>query len=66
MTGSALLELREARANLARSEDEAEEQKALEIYRAVCHLFNVWFSCPFFRRTLPPSTGFKAILSLHS
>ncbi|CDI80610.1 hypothetical protein, conserved [Eimeria acervulina] len=35
MTGSALLELREARANLARSEDEAEEQKALEIYRAL-------------------------------
>ncbi|CDI82519.1 hypothetical protein, conserved [Eimeria praecox] len=35
MTGSALLELREARANLSRSEDEAEERKALEIYRVL-------------------------------
>ncbi|CDJ49027.1 hypothetical protein, conserved [Eimeria brunetti] len=35
VTGSALLELREAKANLARTEDEAEERKALEMYSVI-------------------------------
>ncbi|CDJ29124.1 Cast multi-domain protein, related [Eimeria mitis] len=35
ITGSDLLELREAKANLTRTEDEAEERKALEIYRVL-------------------------------